>query len=359
MERGRQSRRPDRRDEDILLALYRGSMEAPPWRSFLSALAARLQADHAVIIMQHARTEIEPLIFWSSYPLSARSPVKPDAKDGRVVNARLGSSTFRDVPDTCQRIFETLGLRLVANKLVRSHEGWDCFVTALNAECRPDPAQPELALLSWLQPHLDNALQLFSSIHNRDLEVNALRQSLERLSFGVIFTDCLGGVFATNRVAQEMIDNGELRISLRRLHLTDSKSDAALQTIISETLCGVRRDAALAARGRNGQPLDLLIRTMNVRPVETGSLTSLVIYIDNRHFSSTPEALLQELFDLTRSESKVAALIASGESTAETAQHLGLTEYTVRSYIKSVFEKVGVCRQAELVRIVTGSVATL
>lgn len=43
----------------------------------------------------------------------------------------------------------------------------------------------------------------------------------------------------------------------------------------------------------------------------------------------------------------------------EAAQTLGLAENTVRSYLKSIFGKTGVNRQAELVRLILQSVAVL
>lgn len=51
---------------------------------------------------------------------------------------------------------------------------------------------------------------------------------------------------------------------------------------------------------------------------------------------------------LTR-EQEITLLIAQGAATAESAGRLYLSAHTVRDYIKTIFDKVGVCSRGELV----------
>jgi DNA-binding CsgD family transcriptional regulator len=67
--------------------------------------------------------------------------------------------------------------------------------------------------------------------------------------------------------------------------------------------------------------------------------------------SMPPVALVAALFGLTRSEARVAEGIIHGKSVGRVANDLGLSVATVRSYLKSVFGKTGVHRQAELVSL--------
>jgi DNA-binding CsgD family transcriptional regulator len=61
--------------------------------------------------------------------------------------------------------------------------------------------------------------------------------------------------------------------------------------------------------------------------------------------------LVAALFGLTRAEARVAEGITQGKSVNRLAAELGLSAATVRSYLKSVFGKTGVHRQAELVSL--------
>jgi DNA-binding CsgD family transcriptional regulator len=58
---------------------------------------------------------------------------------------------------------------------------------------------------------------------------------------------------------------------------------------------------------------------------------------------------LQDRFHLTRSEARVVVHLVQGSSLKSSAQTLGVTYETVRSYLKSAFLKTGTHRQAELV----------
>ncbi|HZT35281.1 MAG TPA: response regulator transcription factor, partial [Nitrososphaera sp.] len=52
---------------------------------------------------------------------------------------------------------------------------------------------------------------------------------------------------------------------------------------------------------------------------------------------------------LTRREREVALLVSEGLSNAEVAHHLGLSVHTVKNYLFSIFDKIGVSSRAELI----------
>jgi DNA-binding CsgD family transcriptional regulator len=59
--------------------------------------------------------------------------------------------------------------------------------------------------------------------------------------------------------------------------------------------------------------------------------------------------IIIEAYGLTPRERDVVRAIARGMSTAEMAAELFLSTHTVRDYVKSVFDKVGVSSRGELV----------
>jgi DNA-binding NarL/FixJ family response regulator len=59
--------------------------------------------------------------------------------------------------------------------------------------------------------------------------------------------------------------------------------------------------------------------------------------------------LIVEAYGFTQRELEVTRAIARGLGTAEIAAHLFVSQHTVRDYVKSVFEKVGVSSRGELV----------
>lgn len=64
-------------------------------------------------------------------------------------------------------------------------------------------------------------------------------------------------------------------------------------------------------------------------------------------------AILQQVFGLTRAEARLAQQIAIGETLPEIAVASGLSRETLRSHLKSVFNKTATTRQAELAVLLT------
>lgn len=65
------------------------------------------------------------------------------------------------------------------------------------------------------------------------------------------------------------------------------------------------------------------------------------------------------MFGLTPTEARLAVLLAEGASLQNVAEQLEITEQTARTYCKRIFGKTGTSRQADLVRLVITSVASL
>jgi DNA-binding CsgD family transcriptional regulator len=78
--------------------------------------------------------------------------------------------------------------------------------------------------------------------------------------------------------------------------------------------------------------------------------------------SDSPQAsrnLLRSLFQLTPTETEVAMLVMDGQTLDETALALGVSRNTVRAHLRGVFAKTGATRQAQLVKTLLNSVASL
>jgi len=68
---------------------------------------------------------------------------------------------------------------------------------------------------------------------------------------------------------------------------------------------------------------------------------------------------LRELFGLSTTEARLALRLAEGRTLAEAAVEIPITLESARTYSKRIFAKTGTARQADLVRVLLKSVATL
>jgi DNA-binding CsgD family transcriptional regulator len=65
-----------------------------------------------------------------------------------------------------------------------------------------------------------------------------------------------------------------------------------------------------------------------------------------------PIELLRCHFGLTPSEARLALHLVAGETLRSAEAKLSMTYETARTHLKSVFQKTGTCRQAELVVVI-------
>jgi DNA-binding CsgD family transcriptional regulator len=75
--------------------------------------------------------------------------------------------------------------------------------------------------------------------------------------------------------------------------------------------------------------------------------------------SEASEQLLTQLFGLTRAEAALATQLSRGLPLQEAADALHISLHTARTQLKAIFAKTGVSRQAELIRLLVKSVASL
>jgi DNA-binding CsgD family transcriptional regulator len=60
---------------------------------------------------------------------------------------------------------------------------------------------------------------------------------------------------------------------------------------------------------------------------------------------------VSRLFDLTDAEARLAVALGEGHRLEDAADRMGITVSSARTYLKRVFSKTDVTRQAELVRL--------
>lgn len=83
---------------------------------------------------------------------------------------------------------------------------------------------------------------------------------------------------------------------------------------------------------------------------QVASVAALVLTRARERIDETSPPDLQARFGLTEAEAGLAAALAAGEALSDYARRRGVRVQTARNQLQSVFQKVGVNRQSELVR---------
>jgi len=83
---------------------------------------------------------------------------------------------------------------------------------------------------------------------------------------------------------------------------------------------------------------------------EVASVAALVLARAQERIDKAPPPDAQARFGLTEAEAALAAALAAGEALSAYAARRGVRVQTARNQLQSVFQKVGVNRQSDLVR---------
>jgi DNA-binding CsgD family transcriptional regulator len=162
-----------------------------------------------------------------------------------------------------------------------------------------------------------------------------------------------GEVLHANESFDALIGNG-LQLTGGRLHAGNPAMERALAAAIGRALAydgtlGEPHGAVAIPRPPHGRPLLLRIVPVVGAANDFFHLARAIVLATDLDQSSRPcTALLRQAFDLTEAEAKLAAEIASGKSLAIIAAESGGSRETLRSRLKSIFEKTETSRQAEL-----------
>ena len=232
-------------------------------------------------------------------------------------------------------------------------------------------APDDLELLSHLVPDLHIAMRLQEHLGALRARAERAERALDSIPVAVLLLDVHGAIVHANQQATSLLGHSD---GLREVdgHLCCVRPEdtarlrAAVERLAQGMLRGeIARCTTLAvSRAERAHPLGVLIAPLLTARANGGDGAPgvghiLVTVRDPDESVHLPVDVLQQQFDLTPAQARLSAALASGESLEDYARHAGVTVNTARTTLKSVFARTGCRRQAELVLMLTGSVAAL
>jgi DNA-binding CsgD family transcriptional regulator len=212
--------------------------------------------------------------------------------------------------------------------------------------------EEDAALMRALIPHLARSLRMHGVFARLGAETTALLDGLDRLVRGFVLLDACGKVLRANRAAERMANQRDgLSLSSQGLRCNEPSQSAALQKMI--------HDAALTASGMSQSAGGtLLISRPSLRRPYIAAVSphrsspeglAAVLLIDPEESPEPSAEIAARLFGFTRSETRLALLLAKGTRLEDAADQLGTTMNTVRTHTRRMLSKAGVRRQTDLV----------
>lgn len=214
-----------------------------------------------------------------------------------------------------------------------------------------------LEAASRLQPHLIRAYKLGRLLAVAPGVSTDLARALEGTSQAVLIVDGDGSVRHVN-TAGERLMRSRPGLTIVGGRLSAQASDAArrlAELIGRATSADARRQGGALNLPRPGQRFPLAVRisplTGEPDPVFGRPRMAMVCVTDLERDVPPPHDALRTLFGLTQAEARLAAAVFEGLSLPEAADRFAVSVHTVRFQLARIFDKTGVARQAELVKL--------
>jgi DNA-binding CsgD family transcriptional regulator/PAS domain-containing protein len=228
----------------------------------------------------------------------------------------------------------------------------------------PPFAPGELRLFRRLVRHLRQAQQIVEAGELRAAEGALQQVLLDEMPLGAIISDKDRRVLFANAAARDILAMGDgLSLVEGRLQAARAFETNALAAHLrgAARIARAPGDAALLVARPSGKPAFALL-IAPLRPADededlgAARMTVFLADLDSRGSALAPR--LMQLFGLSKAEARVAAGVAEGRRLQEIAAASDVRMPTVRTQLRAALKKIGVARQADLVRVVLTLPAT-
>lgn len=234
------------------------------------------------------------------------------------------------------------------------------IVWAVTKPAGRDWTSDQAAFLEHLLPHVAHFVRVRQALAAADARDSSLSGLLERAGLGVLFLDRQGRVLEVNGRARALLATGHTLAECDgRLRASWRDDEARLGRLLSaccEDGVGGTMTLRSAVNGNGAGAGPLVLHACPVPPdlssFDSRGIAAQVLLTEPEAGPTVDPRLVAEAYDLTRTESQVAALLAEGRTVAEIVASTGRKESTVRWHVRNLHSKLGVHRQADLVRLV-------
>lgn len=221
-----------------------------------------------------------------------------------------------------------------------------------------EPAQVEQFAL--VVKHMANAVSLAVKLGTLEQQCRFGFASLDSIPQAMFVLDERGRVLLTNARADELLRSSDgLVVFDGKLQCRVAWQQAAFDRLVQAAVAPSQSEARggwLRVRTASGRcPYVALVAQLATSENLFGTFEprAVVVVHDPSAGPTADPAMLAAVYGLTDTEARLASAISAGHSLESAAALLHVQIATARSHLKSVFAKLGVNRQQDLVRLLT------
>ncbi|WP_162854574.1 helix-turn-helix transcriptional regulator [Sphingobium estronivorans] len=351
----------------LVLSLNASLVDEDPWRPFLLELSAQVDAKHGTLVLVPSDaggrgTVITP----TSTPQEIQEYIDRyllidpfvHLPEGQVVALYeyIGQAALENVPDYKQW-FGGIDASHILGVDLRLASGFEARLRLSRAPGGTAFTQPERRWVEKILPHLRQALEIYQRLELSRSERAVMIDAVEQFAVGTVLLDSAFGVLKINEVAASILAEADgLALTDGRILLPDADADRQFRAVLAEVRGAPAGSRKLFAVERPSGRGDVMVIAQPVPTpgfMHAGAVPAVALLItDPARKRRIDGPTLCRQFALTPTEGAIAAALANGASVGEAAQELGIADNTVRAHLRSIFSKLGVNRQLQLVHLI-------
>lgn len=362
--------------QELITCIYDAALDENDWESVLITIAHTLQADRGSMRMlngksknvQHAHTlNVDPY-YTQAY-----------------IDYYVDHDPYIDIALNTQGPFLACSHHLLTDKeyeamgfyqdfvkpqdhhygiggKIEINEDSTCYMTFQRAKNQQAFDLHYLATLKSLVPHIQRAVLINNKTQNIELQNNLLSEALNQINSPICLVNKRGSIIYINEIAEQLITQQDgISIKNNCLFIHAIKENRQLQGLIRQA-AHKSNDDRLTHGGsmcykniEHHSSISILVSPVN--PDKTNLVTqkdevALILFNTSNHRVSLTIDLLMGLYKLTPAEAKLTLYLCEGLTLDEISIKLARSKNTLRSQLRSSFNKVGVSRQSELVHLI-------
>jgi DNA-binding CsgD family transcriptional regulator len=223
--------------------------------------------------------------------------------------------------------------------------------------CCPGPPDVDASMLreaiSLLTPHIQRAARISRRIGEADMRANAAASLLDSSPYSVIALGPDMELLMANSRGQRLIDRGGgIALKSGRLHI----AEAATARRLAEMAAGRSKEYSITFTATGGDGRELLMTAIAVSNEHgrkfanhAGGSTLMIVGGQRMGITDTVVEALQNGFDLTAAEARLAGFLIEGSGVKGYAADRGVSLEAGKYLLKGIYSKTGLSNQTELV----------
>jgi len=216
----------------------------------------------------------------------------------------------------------------------------------------------EILLGALLLPHLRRAVTISKVLDARAVERERMAEALDALKCGVVLTKRSGAILHANRAAERLMRQGDLIQGFGGA--LRAKAPAAMKELHSAIALAAKDETALGKTGlairlTEGDEPPVFAHVLPLAGGETRTRfdpeAAAAVFVAPAPDEVEGAQAMAAAFGFTAAETRLVENLLAGRSMEKAAAALGVAMATAKTHLDGIFQKTGVHRQAELIRL--------